>query len=271
MEMPILSGASCACCGHPLAGNGADSVAGLCRECRLAPPPFERAVAYGVYEDRLREAIHALKYNRMHPAARRLGALLAQAMQKIAEEAPAEMLVVPVPLHRSKHAQRGFNQARALAEHAVRWLRRSHPEWRLTMAGNTLLRVRATETQAGLSPRQRRINMRAAFQVAEGDAVRGRDLLLVDDILTTGATARAASLALKRAGAKTVWVATLARARRVFPAPGGRFELDSFEDQSQIHSGDQEIDREITSSPGTHGAPAETSRHSSVSSFGEFI
>jgi ComF family protein len=181
----------------------------------MAPPDFERAVAYGPYEDRMRAAIHALKYDRMYPAARRMGAMLASAIAKLAADAPKEMLVVPVPLHRMKYAERGFNQARVLAMHALRALRHSHPAWKLTLAPSTLMRLRATESQAGLTPRQRRMNVRGAFQVSDGAAVEGRNILLVDDILTTGATARAASRALKRAGAATVWVATLARAGKV--------------------------------------------------------
>jgi ComF family protein len=217
-------------------------------------------VAYGIYEDSMRAAIHALKYDRMHPAARRLGAMLAQAILKL-EGAPREMLVVPVPLHRSKLTQRGFNQARALAVYAIGALKKSHPAWRLTLAPRTLMRQRATETQAGLSPRQRRQNMRGAFQVGDAQAVRGRDLLLIDDILTTGATARAASLALKRAGAKTVWVATLARAGRVFPARIEPMQANSAER-------DEQIDQEAT---GMHGAPADVNRHSSGKSSEDFI
>lgn len=180
----------------------------------MAPPDFERAVSYGPYEDRMRAAIHVLKYDRMHPAARRMGAMLAQAIAKLAADAPSEMLVIPVPLHRRKYAERGFNQARALSAHALRALRQSHPQWNLTLAPSTLMRLRATESQAGLTPRQRRLNVRGAFQVSDRAAVEGRHILLIDDILTTGATARAASRALKRAGAASVWVATLARAGR---------------------------------------------------------
>ena len=106
----------------------------LCRACRMAPPPFERAVAYGPYQDRMKEAIHALKYDRLHAAARGLGRMLAEAIAQLAAEAPAEMLVVPVPLHRSKYADRGFNQARSLAVAALAALRKTHPEWRLTLA-----------------------------------------------------------------------------------------------------------------------------------------
>jgi ComF family protein len=162
----------------------------------------------------MREAIHALKYDRLHPAARGLGRMLAEAMAQLAGEAPPQMLVVPVPLHRSKYAQRGFNQARALAAEALGFLRRSHPEWRLTLAPSTLMRLRATESQAGLTPRQRRLNVRGAFSVSDPLMVTQRHVLVVDDILTTGATARAAAQALLKAGAASVWVAALARAQR---------------------------------------------------------
>jgi ComF family protein len=174
-----------------------------------------RAVAFGLYQDRMKAAIHALKYERLHPAARGLGRLLAQAIAQLAGQAPAEMLVIPVPLHRAKFADRGFNQARALAEHALGFLRKSHPQWQLTLAPSTLMRLRATESQAGLTSRQRRLNVRGAFTVADPAAVASKHVLLIDDIFTTGATARAAARALIGAGAATVWVATLARARRV--------------------------------------------------------
>jgi len=181
----------------------------------MAPPAFRRAVSYGIYQGRMREAIHALKYDRLHPAARVLGRMLADAISQLAGEAPDAMLVVPVPLHRSKYTQRGFNQARLLASEALRSLRKSHPQWRLTLAPATLMRLRATGSQAGLTPRQRRLNVRGAFSVSVPAQVKDEHILLIDDILTTGATARAAAQVLMRAGAASVWVATLARAHRV--------------------------------------------------------
>ena len=162
----------------------------------------------------MREAIHALKYDRLHPAAQGLGGMLAKAIAQLAGEAPAEMLVVPVPLHRSKYAQRGFNQSRSLAVEALQFLRATHPQWRLTLAPSTLMRLRATESQAGLTPRKRRINVRGAFSVSDPSQITAQNILLVDDILTTGATARAAAQTLLNAGAASVWVATLARAQR---------------------------------------------------------
>lgn len=226
--MPALAGLSgCARCGDALEGNEPTTE---CRACRLAPPPFERAVAHGVYRGRLKDAIHALKYDGLHPAARRLGAMLAAAMAQIAVEAPGQMLVTPVPLHKRKHAQRGFNQARSLALEALRALRGRHPEWRLTFAPGLMVRARATASQAGLTPRQRRLNVRAAFAVTNPAAVKGKNILLIDDIMTTGATARAAAQAFKRAGAGAVWVATLARARRDGATVHATWQADAMDD-----------------------------------------
>ncbi len=198
------------------AGDRAGANGPVCRTCRLAAPPFLRAVAYGPYTGRMREAIHALKYQKLHPASRRLGHMLAQAIAELHGEAPGELLVVPVPLHRSKRRQRGFNQTKLLAEAAICALRQSHRAWRFALASGALVRQRATGSQAGLTPRQRRLNVRNAFCVPDPATVAGRHVLLVDDILTTGATVRSASRALVAAGAASVRVATLARARRVY-------------------------------------------------------
>lgn len=222
-EFPILNEPVCSRCGDVLGFPASAPRSTICRPCRLAPPAFVRAVSYGPYEGRMRDAIHAFKYDRLHAAARRLGDMLARAISHLAAEAPAEMLVVPVPLHRSKAAQRGFNQARLLATHALRSLRRAHPAWRLTLAPSTVVRLRATESQAGLNPRQRRQNVRGAFVVANPKAVREKHMLVIDDIFTTGATARSVAQVLLQSGAADVWIATLARARRAY---GYRSRMD---------------------------------------------
>jgi ComF family protein len=239
-EFSVTSGSQCARCGDTLDApvlQASPSSAGLCRTCRLAPPPYVRAVAYGPYQGRMRAAIHALKYDRLHPVALGLGRMLAEAIAQLAEEAPAEMLVVPVPLHRSKYAQRGFNQARSLATRALEVLHKTHPEWRLTLAPSTLMRLRATESQAGLTLRQRRLNVRAAFSVSDPAIVAQKHVLLVDDIFTTGATVRAAARELMRAGAASVWVATLARARRLNPIRRGSNLISENEAETLVSAG----------------------------------
>ncbi len=198
----------------------------------------------------MREAIHALKYDRLHSAARELGRMLAGAIAQLAGEAPTEMLVVPVPLHRSKYAQRGFNQSRSLAVEALKFLRTSHPQWKLTLAPSTLMRLRATESQAGLAPRERRINVRGAFSVSDPSQVTAQNILLVDDILTTGATARAAAQTLLKAGAASVWVATLARAQR---STGFGRNLNSARDEDREEYG------EILTATATHAASSDSS------------
>jgi len=210
-EIPVHTEPVCSRCGDAL--PPVDSASRVCRPCRLVPPPFVRAVSYGPYQGRMRDAIHALKYQALVPASRRLGRMLSKAIAELAPDLPAKMLVIPVPLHRSKFSQRGFNQARLLASHALAGLRETHPGWRLTLASSTVVRQRATDSQAGLTPRQRRQNVRGAFVIPDPQAVTGQNVILVDDILTTGATVRSVAQVLLRAGAAKVWVATLSRAR----------------------------------------------------------
>ena len=188
-----------------------------CRECRLAPPAFDRAVSCAAYDRELRTLIQLFKFDALPALARPLGDVLGHRLATCLADAtlplePAAMLVIAVPLFKSRQRQRGYNQSVLLADRAVKRLRRLQPAWQLTPAHSLLKRVRRTEAQYLLSQRERRINLRGAFLVT-GD-VRGRSILLVDDIMTSGATARECARALKTAGAATVHVATLARAQR---------------------------------------------------------
>lgn len=188
----------------------------LCTPCRRVAPAFARAVAYGVYEGNLRDLVQLLKYERVTGLARPLGAMLAQAVNLLAEEiiaATNTVLVVAVPLFHAKQRGRGFNHAAILANSALCELKRRQPALRLLEAHGVLKRVRETTSQFGLSPHARRANLRGAFEVPEASAVAGRDVLVIDDIYTTGATARACAHVLRRAGARSVLVATLARAQ----------------------------------------------------------
>ena len=185
----------------------------LCSPCRMAPPSFERAVAYAVYQDELREMIHLLKYERMRTVAKPLGKLLARAIEMLDGDAGPEMLLVAVPLFPSKERQRGYNQAELLSNAAVAELKRSRPTWKLLEAHGAIRRVKDTRSQFELTPKGRRRNLQGAFAVADNAALAGREVLLVDDIYTTGATARACARVLRRAGASKVWVATVSRAQ----------------------------------------------------------
>jgi ComF family protein len=185
----------------------------LCSRCRMAPPEFERAVAYAVYQDELREMIHLLKYKRMAAVAQPLGRLLARAIETLEHEASPELMVVAVPLFPSKERERGYNQAVLLANAAIAELQTSRPEWKLRAAHGSIRRVKDTRSQFELTPKGRRRNLQGAFAVVDRVPLAGRDVLLVDDIYTTGATARACAQVLRRAGAAKVWVATVSRAQ----------------------------------------------------------
>lgn len=179
----------------------------------MVAPDFERAVAHGLYAGTLRSLLHLLKYDGVEPIAARLGGLLAEKAAAI-PELPQNVLVVPVPLFAGKRRERGFNQSELLARAVCDAMRRLRPTWEGEIAPRALSRQRATKSQAGLSEHQRRRNLRGVFSVSDPAKLRGRAVLLIDDIYTTGATARACSAALKKGGAASVWVATVARAQR---------------------------------------------------------
>ena len=210
-----LQGAFCNLCGEallsPLFEGRPEALCGLCQR---AHPPFEKAVAYGSYEGGLRDLIHLLKYHQVRPVANILGRKLAEAMAHLEPSIPpGNIAVIPVPLHRHKKIQRGFNQSETLVRAALKHLAR--PD-RFELITNVLVRRRETESQIGRTRHQRRENLRGAF-AAVGEQVRGRDVLLVDDVFTTGTTASECSRVLRRAGAARVWVATVARTLKLSP------------------------------------------------------
>jgi ComF family protein len=185
-----------------------------CLPCQRADPPFERAVAYGSYDGELRDLIHLLKFQQVRPASVVLGRMLAETIANLEQAMPvgtlfsSTIVVVPVPLHTRKQAARGFNQAEMIARDALKQL--SRPK-RFDLCTGVLLRSRETGSQIGLTRHQRRENMRGAFAVSDPTRILNRDILLIDDVYTTGTTASECTRVLRRAGAARVWVATVAR------------------------------------------------------------
>lgn len=177
--------------------------------CLRVEPVFTRAAAYGSYEAGLRELIHLLKYQHVRPAANVLGRMLAEVVTELAEAfAGQPPVVVPVPLHTAKLRQRGFNQSELIARAA---LKLTPGGFDLRLNTSVLVRLKPTQSQTGLTPHQRRENMRGAFRVQRPAEVAGRDVLLVDDVFTTGTTASECARVLRRAGAQRVFVVTVAR------------------------------------------------------------
>ena len=209
--MRPISGATCSICGERLPENLL--LPSLCSACDEQRPAFTQAVAYGAYDGELRELIHLLKYEQIVPAAAALGQMLAQAIGKL-DLGERQVLLVPVPLHKSKRRQRRFNQAELIARAALKTLS-SHggvgPSIHAQFAPEVLVRTRPTVSQIGLTRPQRMENMRGAFQVSHLSSVRQRGILLIDDVLTTGTTASECARVLRKEGAENVWVATVAR------------------------------------------------------------
>lgn len=201
-----VSDALCAICGEqipgPLAASAPEALCGLCRRSR---PEYVQARAFGGYAGTLRGLIHLLKYEQVRPAAKLLGGLLAEVIAEMPLQGRS-LLVVPVPLHKSKARQRGFNQAEQIARFALRQLAGN-----LQLNSRVLERQRPTSPQIGLTRHQRRENLRGAFRVVVPEEVRGREILLVDDVFTTGTTVSACTRVLRRAGASKIWIATVAR------------------------------------------------------------
>jgi ComF family protein len=201
----------CTVCHAPFMNDWPLDEQGVCAACRSGLQGFDYAASFGMYEGALRDLIHLYKYSGMRPLAKPLARCLERAIP-LDEGFDA---VVPVPLYWRKQWSRGFNQAELLARYVA--TRRGIPLL------NALRRRRATATQAGLASAGRRRNVAGAF-VLRSHAGRGRNeltgkkILLIDDVMTTGATASACAAVLKRGGAKSVSLFTVARVdRRIRP------------------------------------------------------
>jgi ComF family protein len=203
VELLEAAGPACPRCAMP-AGPYAD-LAGGCSECRGRSLGFDGAIALGPYRGPIRHLCLSLKHERNAWMARWLAEVVAEGRSgPLGEEAKARPLVVPVPLHWRKRLRRGYNQAEALARGLARALSLE--------VRPALRRVAATPALARAGRVERARMMRHAFRARRFRGIRGRSVLLVDDILTTGATTGEAARTLKRAGASRVVVVVVARA-----------------------------------------------------------
>jgi ComF family protein len=204
-EMPV-NHSCCARCAIPLPCLTGTLSANLCGRCLQSPPPFDRVIAPWLYDEYFAHLIHRWKYQREQ----RLTGLLASLWRQQAQFHSPVDLLVPVPLHWRRRWRRGFNQSELLC----RQLQATCPELKsCTVAHRLIRRKRATAAQSGMTARERATNLKGAFTVLQPcDNLR---IAIVDDVLTTGATAAAMATTLAAAGAQRIEVWCLART----PAP----------------------------------------------------
>lgn len=200
LEEPVCDG-----CGAAFEFDGGVFASSRCAACIAKPYRFGRARAACVYDEASREVILRFKHGDQQQFAPLLTRWLSRSAAALLADCDA---VVPVPLHPMRLLARRFNQAAELARPLARSAGREY-------LADALVRARRTDSQGGKSARGRRVNVAAAFKVTEAGArkVRGRRILLVDDVLTTGATGEACARALLAAGARAVDLAVVARVR----------------------------------------------------------
>lgn len=208
-----LSG-GCPRCGLPVSLHEDATASVPCGQCLASPPPWQHFACCGLYEGALRDLVLRLKFGGELPLAGVLAHLLLEHLRQQAPGLPAPDLVLAMPQHPAHLRQRGYNQAHELAAALCR-------KTGLPLAAGLLYRTRETSSQAGLSASRRRRNVHGSF-AATPPPLQGRRCWLVDDVMTTGSTAREACVTLLDAGAAAVDVLVVARTPRLDAMTEGR-------------------------------------------------
>ena len=208
----------CQCCGRPFISPVAgQAIQPLCRLCRSGFFSFERARSYGVYDDALAKAVVLLKYEGVKPLGEWFAAQLAETLLREGTEWKPD-LVIPVPLHADRLRERGYNQADLIAKPLAKSLG-------VPFGSYLLVRTRPRPPQLVLSRTERWSSVRGAYAIRAGTRVDKLRILLIDDVLTTGATLDACSRALKKAGAEAVFGLTVARVAAGLPSSSPKVDL----------------------------------------------
>ena len=199
---PLVAEHFCAACRTPFMNAFPLDESGRCTLCRLGLTGFDAVYSYGSYEGSLRKLIHLFKFDKVHTLAKPLANFLALVLPR-EERFDA---IVPMPLHWRRRWERSFNQSELLAREIGR-------RWNVPVE-KAVRRVKPTAPQAGLTNARRRVNVSGAFEPRKSRGMDGARVLLVDDVMTTGATASACARALKHAGASHVALLVVARTDR---------------------------------------------------------
>ncbi|MBI5024709.1 MAG: ComF family protein [Candidatus Omnitrophica bacterium] len=181
------------------------SATNICKECRKAGPSFDFAWSACLYEDPIKDLLHRFKYGQKTQLRRLFAEVMISFIKEYGLDTGQFDAIVPIPLSSTRSRERGYNQAQLLAQELAR-------EFSIPLApeGNHLRRVRHTGPQSFLDEKQRWTNIKGAFTIRKLNNLKHKNILLIDDLLTTGATASEAARVLKDAGAGTVGVLTLA-------------------------------------------------------------
>lgn len=190
----------CSKCGRKMFGRSVEAL--VCAKCRSMSIYYDAGYSACRFADPVKELIHRFKYGKRRYLSFFLGGLLLDYLRERADVTCFDA-IVPVPLHWWRYYRRGFNQAADLAKPLSK-------HFRIPIMKRNLRRVRYTSPQVGLSPQERRANIRNAFRVAHPPKMEGKKLLLVDDVITSGATLNECARVLKKAGATEVTIITLA-------------------------------------------------------------